>query len=45
MRVRGDQPQWMTKEIPTAMQIRDYLKNKLQRNKVTKLIDKAKLTY
>ena len=45
MRVRGDQPQWMTEEIRTAMNISDYLKNKLQRNKVTKLIDEAKHTY
>ena len=45
MRVRGDQRQWMTEEIRTAMKISDYLKNKLQRNKVAKLIDEAKHTY
>ena len=45
MRVRGGQPQWMTEEIRTALKISEYLKNKLQRNKVTKLIDEAKDTY
>ena len=59
MRVRCDQPQWMTDEIRIAMRTRDYLKHKtskdklekdwndykLQRNKVTKLIDEAKRTY
>ena len=45
MRVRGDQRQWMTEEIRTAMEISDYLKHKLLRNKVTKLIDEAKYTY
>ena len=45
MRVRGDQLEWMTEEIRTAMKINDYLKHKLQRNKVTKLIDEAKHTY
>ena len=34
MRVRGDQSQWMTEEIRTAMKISNYLKNKLQRNKL-----------
>ena len=59
MRVRGDQPQWMTDEIRIAMKTRDYLIHKaskdklekewidykLQRNKVTKLLDEAKRTY
>ena len=59
MRVRGDEPQWMTDEIRIAMKTRDYLKHKtskdklekdwigykLQRNKVTKLIDETKCTY
>ena len=35
----------MTEEIRTAMKTCDYLKHKLQRNKVTKLIDEAKDTY
>ena len=45
MRVRGDQPQWITEEIRTAMKISDYMKNKMHRNKVTRLIDEAKHTY
>ena len=45
MRVRGDQTQWMTEEIRTAMKTCGYLKHKLQKNKVTKLIDEAKDTY
>ena len=45
MRVCGDQLEWMTEEIRTAMKISDYLKNKLQRNKIAKLIDEAKHTY
>ena len=45
MRVRGDQPEWTTEEIRTAIKISDYLKNKLQGNKVARLIDEAKHTY
>ena len=45
MRVRGDQTQWMTEEIRTAIKTCDNLKHKLQRNKVTKLIDESKDTY
>ena len=45
MRVRGDQPQWTTEEIRTAMKIGDYLKNRLQGNKVARMIDEAKHTY
>ena len=45
MRVRGDQTQWKTEEIRTAMKISDYLKHKLQRNKDARLMDEAKHTY
>ena len=36
MRVRGDQPQWMTDEIRIAMKTRDYPKHKASKDKLEK---------